>query len=251
MEVRFAIDAWSASGGNLADAAQWLAWAQRPALPLAVGSVPELAWVPAMARRRLGPLGRRALHVAHTCSPGVSATPIVFASRYGDAERSLEMLASMVAGLPVSPTAFGLSVHNAIAAQYSIIGAERGASVSIAGGAASAAAGVFEATALLADGAEAVVLVSYDDSLPGDYAQFDDELPPSYAWAWRIRRPGPATACFGLRTAPAGDDGDGDGDSAAALPFGLDMLRFVLAPDATRLQRRVDGVSWILERHGG
>jgi hypothetical protein len=154
------------------------------------------------------------------------------------------MLRALVTGNSVSPTAFGLSVHNAIAAQFSISRGDRAASVSIAAGAASAAAGVFEAAALLTDGADEVIVVCYDAPLPGDYAEFCDEPASLWAWAWRIARPSAGKPYITLRTAA----GDGVGDQSI-LPLGLEVLRFALLTAVPSFRRHVDGIAWIWERH--
>lgn len=244
--VPFSISAWAASAAGLIDAQHWLDWARDPILPMTPGVAPELAWMPALARRRVGPLGRHALHVANECTRGTEALPIVFASRYGDAERSLDLLGTLVAGEPVSPTAFGLSVHNAVAAQFSITRSQRSPSVSIAAGAASAAAGIFEAAAMLADGATEVVLVCYDAPLPGDYAVFSDEPPALWAWAWRMTPPRTDQPCFSLRTAPGAGP-----DTVSGLPFGLELLRLALNESGAPVRRRIDGVTWTLEPSRG
>ncbi|MEY2840859.1 MAG: hypothetical protein RJB60_3158, partial [Pseudomonadota bacterium] len=51
---------------------------------------------------------------------------MVFASRYGDATRSLAMLGDLVNQQALSPSSFALSVHNAVAAIYSIARGDKG-----------------------------------------------------------------------------------------------------------------------------
>ena len=96
---------------------------QVDAEPLVVDSQAALAEIPAMQRRRIERLGRMAIQAACWCEDGQGAdsqVPLVFASRHGDVARSMDLLGSLVADQPLSPTGFGLSVHNAIAALYSI-----------------------------------------------------------------------------------------------------------------------------------
>ena len=198
-----------------------------------------------MVRRRLNTLGRTALQVAfdlHTPAPQV---PVVFGSRYGDAARSLDLLAHLARREPLSPTAFGLSVHNAIGAMYSLIRGDHANYLSVAAGPGTAAAAVVEAVGLLADGAPEVLVVFCDAPLPGGYAMFEDSPATMYAWAWRVTAPVPGQVRFGLSASPAGD--------AAALehselPFGLDVMRFVAA-EAPRLQRVAGQTAWTWQRH--
>lgn len=187
----FIILEWSAYADGLIDRAAWHRWAEgfAPLPRPTVATVPALAEMPAMMRRRVDRLGRLACQVAYWCQPAAQA-PMVFASRYGDAERSLSLMGDLVRGQPLSPTGFGLSVHNAISALYSIARGHTSNTVVVAAGRASAAAALTEAAALLADGAIEVLVVCYDAPLPGSYAEFEDQPSCEYAWAWRVTQPG-------------------------------------------------------------
>lgn len=197
-----------------------------------------------MARRRLNPLGRMAAQVAYACQAGDLGLPVIFASRYGDAARSIELLGDLACDEPLSPTAFGLSVHNAIGAMYSITRSDRANYLSLAAGAGSAAAALVEAAGLLHDGAPQVMLVCYHAPLPGQYAAFDDEPAAPYAWAWRIALPAKDQPHLQLSALPSAG-----GEGAAPLPLGLDLLRFALTDD--RQVRRTAGPTlWTLQRHG-
>lgn len=248
MNLDFVIKDWAAYAAGLHSAAHWQAWAAQPYLPVG-DEQPELREMPAMARRRLGALGRAAVQAAWWCQGATAGgMPVVLASRYGDAVRSLELLAELAREQPLSPTAFGLSVHNAIGAQYSIARGDRANYLSIAAGAAGAAAAMVEACGLLADGADEVLVVNYDAPLPGDYARFEDEPSACYAWAWRVAKPVAEPAeqqrvQLSADQAPAGEPCGGH----AGLPFGLDVLRFFVGGDA-QLQRRADGRQWTWQR---
>jgi len=197
-----------------------------------------------MQRRRLGPLGRLAVQAAWWCQGNDVGMPLVFASRYGEAARSLELFAELARGEPVSPTTFSLSVHNAISGMYSIARGDRASHQAVAAGAASAAAALIEALALLADGAPEVMVVCYDAPLPGTYAQFHDEPAAAYAWAWRVAQPAANAPYIELRA----DEAAACEEPAGALPFGLDVLRFGLSNDVA-LTRQADGTRWIWRRH--
>lgn len=263
VKLEFVICEWAAYGPGLSQHQPWLDWAMRdPVLPGADGApwdAPALSEMPAMMRRRIDRLGRLACQVAYWCQPGDQADtagiPLVFASRYGDAARSLALLGDLVQGEPLSPTGFGLSVHNAASALYSIARGDRGNTVVVAAGRATVEAALVEACALLADGAPQVLVVFYEAALPADYAVFHDEAPCEYAWAWRVAAPEAARAGQALvslqlepDTAPA---------AAQALPAGLAVLRQVLrqlatpAPEAPLLRHdRADLLStWKTRRH--
>lgn len=198
-----------------------------------------------MTRRRVNALGRAAMRAAFDAHGDALGIPVVLGSRYGDASRSLDLLADMVRRDPMSPTAFGLSVHNAIGALYAIVRGDRANYISVAAGPATASAALVEAVALLADGAPEVLVVECDAPLPGAYAAFEDEPQAMYAWAWRVRRPAAGDTRFTVETAPAGGAG---ATATATLPFGLDALRFVLSGDAT-WQRTAGTTTWTWRRH--
>ncbi len=197
-----------------------------------------------MARRRFNPLGRMAAQVACACHAGELGLPVIFASRYGDAARSLDLLGDLARGEPLSPTAFGLSVHNAIGAMYSITRGDQANYLSLAAGAGSATAALVEAAGLLHDGAQRVMLVCYDAPLPGAYACFDDEPVAPYAWAWRIALPAQGQPHFLLSASCARDEA-----GPLALPLGLDLLRFALSDDR-QVHHAAGRTLWTLQRHG-
>ncbi|KAA2285942.1 beta-ketoacyl synthase chain length factor [Arenimonas fontis] len=244
MPGRFSIETWSACAAGIEDRQAWQAWARAPFLPEGE-PVPALAEMPAMQRRRLGTLGRLALQVAWRCQPEAEAgLPMVFASRHGDIHRTQEMLDGLARGEPLSPTQFGLSTHNAIAAQYSIARGMTGNYLAVAAGEASVEAGVVEALGLLADGAPAVLLVAYDAPIPSAYEAFRDEPECSWAWAWRLVPPGEGLPTLSL--SPAGDPAPAPSPEAASLPHGLEVLRQLLAGGAAWPSR---DRRWVWRRH--
>ncbi|TNJ35817.1 3-oxoacyl-ACP synthase [Arenimonas terrae] len=233
---QFSVRAWSAFAPGLESAEDWRAWAAHPRLPQG-DDAPALVEMPAMQRRRLERLGRMALQVAWRCQPDTAAAlPLVFASRHGDISRTFEMLTGLARGEPLSPTHFGLSTHNAIAAQYSIARGLTGNYLAVSASPEAAEAAVVEALALIADGAPEVLVVVYDGPVPADYAEYRDEPEAFYAWAWRIGPPRADLPTYSLEP--------GDGVAApSGLPHGLDVLRFFLS-DETRLRAPQSGRCW-------
>jgi hypothetical protein len=244
MGMMYAINGWAACAPGLAAPAQWQAWARAPALPRgpAEAALPEM---PAMLRRRLGPLGRMAAQVAWQCQQGALGMPVVFASRYGDADRALKLLRDFSLEGAMSPADFALSVHNAIGAMYSIARSDASPYSTVAAGAESAAAGLIEVAALLADGAHEVLLVCYDAPLPDEYAEFNDEAVCPYAWAWRVGAATEGAPHFSLSWTPSQQ---ADSQDTAQLPFGLDALRFAVSEDRS-LTRDCSGTRWTWTRH--
>jgi hypothetical protein len=232
--VSFAVLDWAAWAPGLCERAAWTAWARAPFLPHG-DAAPLLTEVPAMQRRRVDRLGRMAVQTAYWCpgQAGDDSAPILFASRHGDVARSVTLLNALAAHEALSPTAFGLSVHNAIAAFYSIVTGARGNYVVLASGRSTAEAACIEAAGLLAEGAPEVKLVCYDAPLPEDFAAYIDEPQAAYAWCWRIapvERGGTRLQLHwgGPKTKPTATARSDSG----LLPHGLEVHRFLLAGDA-------------------
>ncbi len=254
MACEFAIRGWAACAPQLHTARQWEAWSRAPWLP-PDGEVPAVAGMAPMLRRRLGELGRVALHAAYACEAPADI-PAVFASRHGEVSRSALMLEELAAGAPLSPTSFGLSVHNAIGALQSIDQRRPAVLQAIAAGRETAETALVEACALLADGHEEVLVVCYDAPLPPSYAMFADEPQALYAWAWRIAAPGADAPRWSLTC--DGDEPLGPHhavgvespcNTGVPLPHGLEVLRFMLARSAV-LCHRGGGRSWTWRHHG-
>ncbi len=243
--IEFSVVGWSAWAPGLSSAEQWQDWAAAPWLPVGE-EAPALAEVPAMQRRRIERLGRMAIQTACWCEQPAEQgeVPLVFASRHGDVARSLSLLQSLVAGEAMSPTAFGLSVHNAIAALYSITRGNRSNYLALAAGDATIEAACVEAAGLLADGAREVRVIAYEAPLPALYERFATEPDAGFAWCWRLQpAPQPGTR-LRLGWEAAGADA-----APPALPRGLEAHHFLLSGQ----QRRVnvaDGQRWTWQRHG-
>lgn len=244
MGVRFVIEDWAACAPGLHTPTQWREWAREPWLPEGPLDA-RLEEMPPLQRRRLNALGRAAAQAAWQCHTPDAATPVVFASGYGDAQRCLQLLKEFAATGAASPTDFALSVHNAIGAMYSITRRDGASYGSVAAGASSAAAGVIEAAALLADGAPQVLLVCYDAPLPAEYGSFTREAPSAYAWAWRmapVRRDEPH---YQLTWTAAPDEAP----AREPLPLGLQALHFAVSGAASATACR-EGTRWTWSRHG-
>jgi hypothetical protein len=253
MTRQFLIRDWSGFAPGLEDRQAWLDWAAHPHLPEG-DAAPTLSEMPPMQRRRVEKLGRMALQVAFWCQSAADAGwPLVFASRHGDLARTYAMLQELARGNALSPTHFGLSTHNAIAAQYSIARALPANYLAVSAGACSAEAALVEAQGLLADGASDVLVVNYDSAVPEDYRVFADEPGCDFAWAWRVSL-GEANASGtgeGFSLTAVDIEGVSNANEANApreLPHGLDVMRFMLSGDQSLAFS--DGErSWLWQRH--
>lgn len=90
-------------------------------------------------------------------------------SVHGEALRTYSLLQDVASGEALSPTAFGLSVHNAIAGQLSILNGIRSPALALAGGDYPLQVALLEAAAMLREGVPELVLIFCEEPLPEMY----------------------------------------------------------------------------------
>lgn len=241
-ELNFAITGYTAWAPGIETPEAWEAWARAPFVIAGEGEA-GVRQMPPMLRRRAGTLGKMALEVAYQALNGRSGVPVIFCSRHGEVGRSLGLLRDLVQNQPLSPMSFGLAVHNATAGLFSIARTDQANHPALAAGASTIEHAVIEACGLLADGAEQVLLVAYDQPLPEVFTQFEDSHEQPYAWAWMLEPTGANMMRLSWRAAnePAVAE-------AKAMPAGLDILRFQLSGEQS-LERVADHRCWRWERH--
>jgi hypothetical protein len=102
---------------------------------------------------------------------------VVFASRHGELRRTTDILRQISAGEPVSPTAFSLSVLNAMTGVFGIAREDRSAASAISAGAQTLGYALLEAYAQYATQPGSPVLLVYADE-PADpaYGTIEDEV---------------------------------------------------------------------------
>ncbi len=239
--VRFSIDNFATWAPGVASMDAWKEWAVAP-FPLTGDAEPGVASMPAMLRRRAGFLGKMALEVAYQCLNGQTNVSTVFCSRHGEVARAVDLLTELMQDASVSPTGFGLAVHNASAGLFSIARKDQANHIALAGGKNTVEHAVIEACGLLADGAPMVMLVAYDNALPSVFASFQDCDEQPYAWAWLM--------------VPAREDAihlnwdevEAQESSVNDMSGGLEVLRFQIGEQA-QMQRIVGKRRWLWSRH--
>ncbi len=220
-EVSFSIAGHAAWAPGIETSEAWEAWAKAP-FPITGGVEPGVRPMPPMLRRRAGFLGKMALEVAYQCLAGRTGVPTVFCSRHGEVARAFELLIDLAQDVALSPTGFGLAVHNASAGLFSIARSDQANHLALAAGSNTIEHAVIEACGLLADGAPEVLLVAYDNCLPSVFAQFEDCEEQPFAWAWLLV---PAAANpLRLRWSAVDDHAV----AADSMPPGLAVLQFHL-----------------------
>jgi hypothetical protein len=150
--------------------ARWSCW------PAAASAPPDIGFIEPIVRRRLSTLSKAALKVAHDCVAR-NEVRVVFASRHGELRRTTDILRAISAGEPVSPTAFSLSVLNAMTGVFGIARGDRSAASAISAGAETLGYALLEAYAQHATEPGAPVLLVYADE-PADtaYGTIEDEV---------------------------------------------------------------------------
>jgi len=206
-----------APGFRLEDWAAWLPG--KHSLARKSGRDPGPA-LPSALRRRVTPIGRQALEAAWCLLAGTSgAVPkIVLSSRHGEYSRTLGLLTGLAASGEVSPAAFSLSVHHALAGLLSIAADNRAGHTAVAAGRESFGYGCLEAATSLAEGADRVLLLHFDEALPDSYEGVGGGAEDSLALA--------------LLLAPEKDDGAGERivlGLAPSAPPGTESLAHCVA----------------------
>jgi len=242
-QVQFSVLSHAAWAPGVVTRSDWLRWA---AAPFVLSGTQEAAVsaMPPMLRRRAGFLGKMALDVAYQCLAEQTSVPTVFCSRHGDVMRALALLDNVVDREPMSPTNFGLAVHNANAGLFSIARSDQASHVAISAGQSTVEHGVIEACALLDQGAERVLLVVCDPSLPPIYAPYLDCVEQPHAWAWLLAPAGGSGQLLTLGwSAPAPTQADKN-----QMPTSLQVLQFYLNQNSEYVHQ--DGRrQWRWSRH--
>jgi hypothetical protein len=138
-----------------------------------VGSKNFLKNVPSMHKRRLGNLGKAILPVYYASAANNTNKPLVFSSNHGNIHLTYGLLKTMIEDDELSPTAFSLSVHNAIAGIISIIDENKNDIVAIAPGENGVLPALIEAMAVFnrQPDTKEIGVIFYDTFLPGFYLQ--------------------------------------------------------------------------------
>jgi len=154
--------------------ARWSCW---PAIGSDSASSPDIGFIEPMVRRRLSTLSKNALKVAHDCVADRPQARIVFASRHGELRRTAGILADIGNAEPVSPTAFSLSVLNAMSGVFSIARGDTSPAIAVSAGPATLGLALLEDHAqYMSDPATPVLLVYADEPADMRFGAVADEI---------------------------------------------------------------------------
>ncbi len=238
-----AIEAWSAWAPGLESADSWRAWARAPQ-PCERGGAPNALALPPLLRRRCDELSRMFLHVAAGACGAAQrgAVATVFATRVGAYATQVELLETLAAKGPLSPTRFSHSVHNTALGLFSIWSQNHEAGSSLAAAEETFAHGFLEAALLAAREPERrVLLVCGDARYPAPLDAGADSVRGSHALALLLRSTGEGERVhFALESARGG--------SASPLPQALGFLRWWLSHESAPLRLSAAGRCWVWQR---
>ena len=146
--------------------------------------------IPSLLRRRVTPIGQQALSAAWGLTE-TQATRLILSSRHGEFSRTLALLEAVTNQNDISPADFTLSVHHALIGLLSIAQHNPKGHIAVASGSESFCFGLLEAVSYLHENpSEQVVLVHFDDLLPGSFASFNEQNESPIALALAIASTG-------------------------------------------------------------
>lgn len=188
--------------------------------------LPKLADLTPMQRRRLSPFAKLAMYCALEVTKNeVKSLTSVFSTRHGDLHKTSIMLHDLALGEDISPTAFSLSVHNAVAGLFTIFTQNTEASTTVSAGKDTFMMALVEAYIRLNTGKhEQVLLVHTDQSLPSPYSQYADELQIDHAVALILTKDDSAGQRLSIKKYINGNVTSGD--NPIEIPQALSFYRW-------------------------
>ncbi|MCV2503216.1 MAG: beta-ketoacyl synthase chain length factor [Neisseriaceae bacterium] len=134
--------------------------------------------IPAGQRRKLSTLAKMATSIALEALENDEVDFIVWVSRYGEENKTVDIMSNIVENYPPSPLQFSSSVHNSIGGLYSILLKDTTPYTSLGLSESILLNALFEAQSYIQSGyAKKVLLVIYDEPLPELY-KMDSLLTP-------------------------------------------------------------------------
>ena len=160
--------------GNLRTTQNWQDWAQGSFQYEDADELPSLKQIPAMQRRRLSRFAKLTMHcVLEVLADEDNEIHCVFSSRHGDLHKTSKLIEDVAATNDLSPTHFGLSVHNAVAGLYSIFANNKQAMTAISAGEDSLLMALVDAYAKLeSQNLDQILVVYTDEVVPDKYQAY-------------------------------------------------------------------------------
>lgn len=137
---------------------------------------PDVSFLPAMFRRKLTPLSRMIFHTVNQleAKETLSTVPVIFGSRHGELDISIDLITSELSKTPFSPAKFSMSVHNSPPGLLSIHYKNTAPANAVSAGRRTLEMSLIEAQAMLTEN-EKCLLVYADLPLVEIYSDYEDE----------------------------------------------------------------------------
>ncbi|MGV6989169.1 beta-ketoacyl synthase chain length factor [Testudinibacter sp. P80/BLE/0925] len=164
MQFSLSLSQWKAASFSLTQQEDWLDWAKGKPLSFFDEKTLDLSFLAPMQRRRLSDLPRLVFMAAWEIMQDKQC-PVVYVSRDGEFSRSFALLKELGGGEQLSPTSFGLSVHNSIVGQWSMIRKDTSEMTALSAREDGLETALLEAYLLLQSGHREVLIIIADEPL--------------------------------------------------------------------------------------
>lgn len=199
-----ALDRWHCWASGIVEDEPWRRWIEGDVQPTP-GDTPTLDQIKPIQRRRLSAVARGVFHCAQECLQQQKPAATIFCSAHGEGSRAAGLLESIARNEPLSPNAFSLSVHNAVAGLFGIFTADDAPSISIAAGTEGIGAAFLDGWCRLQECAGPVLVVLYDDPMPSVFCVGGDAPPTPLVAALLLSNDAAASRYRLERSAPDGE----------------------------------------------
>ncbi len=167
---------WNAWAPGVNTRKDWHEWAKNEK-DFDLAQIPDVSFIKPMVRRRLSSLAKMVFATANQfIDEQQQPMPLVFASRYGEMDKTVQLLTQLCNQEGLSPTNFGLSVHNSLVGMFGLVKKWTDSSTAIGAGNKSVSAGLIEAYSQSKAIQAPVLYFYYDEALPKVYQQYRDGL---------------------------------------------------------------------------
>ncbi len=210
---------WSAWAPGVSTKQEWEDWSHN-LRGFDKNQKPDVSFIKPMVRRRLSLLAKMVFVTSYSLiDEDQEQLPLVFASRFGEMEKTVQLLTNLVNAEGLSPTSFGLSVHNSLVGMYGMINKWTESSTAIGAGNRSLTSGFIEAYSQSKSFQMPVLYFYYDEPLPEVYSRYDDESLP---------------ICFGMIVDAKNDSAEQILDVVKSEPelSPLNLIRLFITKDA-------------------
>jgi hypothetical protein len=221
MSTQLSILGRAAWAPGLSGDGDWDEWARGRRAIESAESSPDLAFLPALFKRRLGQLDRMALFAGHEALGGRKPVRTVLATRRGEIGQQYRISSSLAESGEISPAAFSLSVFNAPVSLLSMAEGNTGSTSAVHAGENSFSAGLACSAGMLAVDEAPVLLIAADELLPEAYAEIEGGRGESYALALLLAPSREGSESISIDAASSGEE--------PKEPEALAFLRWLIA----------------------